>query len=103
MAPVIPATQRRGGGLSLSPIGHMPQTVLHCLHDHRTGRLSSDLAKLGKANACGRKLGAVSWAMAWTGRVLRRFEDVRPDCIAVHCSGCKRWTEYRRVADMKAA
>lgn len=82
----------------------MPQTVLHCLHDHRTGRLDADLAKrFGKADACGCKLGAVSWAMAWTGRVLRRFEDTRPDCISVHCSGCKRWTEYRRVVETRAA
>lgn len=82
----------------------MRLTTLHCLSDHPTGRLDADLArKFGKADAHGAKLGAVSWGMVWTERVLKRFEDTRPECIAVYCSQCRRWTEYRRVDEVKAA
>ena len=82
----------------------MSLTTLHCLNDHPTGRLDADLARrFGKADAHGAKLGAVSWHMRWTGRVLKRFEDTRPDCVAVYCAGCRRWTEYRRDEEARAA
>lgn len=82
----------------------MKLTTLHCLSDHPTGRLDADLARrFGKADAHGAKLGAVSWSMEWTGRTLRRFEDTRPECIAVYCGQCRRWTEYAMAAEMREA
>lgn len=78
----------------------MTRHFLRCLHLHKTGRFDAELeAEYGMGTAHGAKITQVSFPVEPTGRILFRPEEMAPDCIAAHCRGCKRWTEYQPLWD----